>query len=39
MHIHGAGGYDVMDGTFESIKSMSKLITKHGYDAGRIIKS
>jgi len=30
IHVHGAGGYDVMDGTFESINSISKTIAKHG---------
>lgn len=30
IHIHGAGGYDTMDGTVEAIDSISKTIVKHG---------
>lgn len=30
VHIHGAGGYDTMDGTFESINEISKTICKYG---------
>ncbi|SHJ16375.1 N-acetylglucosamine 6-phosphate deacetylase [Clostridium cavendishii DSM 21758] len=30
VHIHGAGGYDTMDGTFEAINEISKTIVKHG---------
>lgn len=30
IHIHGAGGYDTMDGTFESINEISKTICKYG---------
>lgn len=29
-HIHGAGGYDTMDGCFESINEISKTICKFG---------
>lgn len=29
-HIHGAGGYDTMDGTCEAINEISKAIAKHG---------
>lgn len=29
-HIHGAGGCDVMDGTFESINTISQIILKEG---------
>jgi len=30
VHIHGAGGCDTMDGTFESINTIAKTIVKHG---------
>jgi N-acetylglucosamine-6-phosphate deacetylase len=30
VHIHGAGGYDTMDGTSEAINTISKIIVKHG---------
>ena len=30
VHIHGAGGYDTMDGTFDAINEISKTIVKHG---------
>ncbi len=30
IHMHGAGGYDVMDGTEESIEQISLLAAKHG---------
>lgn len=30
VHIHGAGGYDTMDGTVESINKISKVILEHG---------
>ena len=30
VHIHGAGGYDTMDGTSYSINTISKIIMKHG---------
>lgn len=30
VHIHGAGGCDTMDGTFESIDKISKVISSHG---------
>jgi N-acetylglucosamine-6-phosphate deacetylase len=30
MHIHGAGGYDTMDGTFESINALSMILAQHG---------
>ncbi|SFD15450.1 N-acetylglucosamine-6-phosphate deacetylase [Clostridium uliginosum] len=30
VHIHGAGGCDTMDGTIESINTISKTIVKHG---------
>ena len=33
VHIHGAGGYDTMDGTFEAINEISKAIVKHGTTA------
>lgn len=33
VHIHGAGGYDTMDGTIESINTISKTIVKHGTTA------
>lgn len=30
IHIHGAGGYDTMDGTVDSINNISKIIAKRG---------
>ena len=49
VHIHGAGGYDTMDGTFEAINEISKTICKYGttsftpttmtMSAGDILKS
>lgn len=30
VHIHGAGGYDTMDGTLEAITEISKVIVKRG---------
>ena len=33
VHIHGAGGYDTMDGTYEAINEISKVIVKHGTTA------
>jgi len=30
IHIHGAGGYDTMDGTDEAINTISKTIVTHG---------
>lgn len=30
VHIHGAGGHDTMDGTFEAINEIAKVIVKHG---------
>lgn len=33
VHIHGAGGYDTMDGTEESINNIAKTIVKHGTTA------
>jgi N-acetylglucosamine-6-phosphate deacetylase len=30
VHIHGAGGFDTMDGTSESINTIAKTILKHG---------
>lgn len=30
VHIHGAGGHDTMDGTFEAINEISKTIVKYG---------
>lgn len=30
VHIHGAGGYDTMDGTSEAIDTIAKTIVKHG---------
>lgn len=30
IHIHGAGGYDTMDGTYESINAIAKTICTHG---------
>ena len=33
VHIHGAGGYDTMDGTDKSINTIAKTIVKHGTTA------
>ncbi len=33
IHIHGAGGHDTMDGTFEAINEISKTICKYGTTA------
>lgn len=30
VHIHGAAGYDTMDGTFKAINEIAKVIAKHG---------
>lgn len=30
VHIHGAGGYDTMDGTTDALNHISKVIMKHG---------
>jgi len=30
IHIHGAGGHDTMEGTYEAINAISKAIVKHG---------
>jgi len=30
VHIHGAGGFDTMDGTSEAINTIAKTIVKHG---------
>jgi len=30
MHIHGSGGYDVMDGTIEAINGVSQAVVKNG---------
>ena len=30
IHIHGAGGFDTMDGTYEAINNISKTIMNHG---------
>lgn len=30
VHIHGAGGFDTMDGTTEAINTIAKTIVKHG---------
>jgi N-acetylglucosamine-6-phosphate deacetylase len=29
-HIHGCGGVDVMDGTYESLNAISRIIVRHG---------
>src|SRR5438045_4001157 len=29
-HIHGCGGVDVMDGTYESINAVSRILARHG---------
>lgn len=33
VHIHGAGGYDTMDGTSQAINTIAKTIVKHGTTA------
>ena len=33
VHIHGAGGFDTMDGTDEAINTIAKTIVKHGTTA------
>ena len=33
IHIHGAGGHDTMDGTYEAINEISKTICKFGTTA------
>ncbi len=30
VHIHGAGGHDTMEGTYEALNNISKAIVKHG---------
>lgn len=30
VHIHGAGGYDTMDGTVDALNTIAKTIVKHG---------
>ena len=30
VHIHGAGGFDTMDGTIDAINNIAKTIVKHG---------
>jgi N-acetylglucosamine-6-phosphate deacetylase len=32
-HVHGAGGADVMDGTFESMNTVSRMLAHHGTTA------
>jgi N-acetylglucosamine-6-phosphate deacetylase len=32
-HIHGCGGVDVMDGTYESLNTISRIVAKHGTTA------
>jgi N-acetylglucosamine-6-phosphate deacetylase len=29
-HIHGCGGVDVMDGTYESLNTVSRIVARHG---------
>src|SRR5437773_7951386 len=29
-HIHGCGGVDVMDGTYESLNAVSRILARHG---------
>jgi N-acetylglucosamine-6-phosphate deacetylase len=29
-HVHGCGGVDVMDGTYESLNAVSRLLVRHG---------
>ncbi|HYR42590.1 MAG TPA: amidohydrolase family protein, partial [Terriglobia bacterium] len=29
-HIHGCGGVDVMDGTYESLNAVSRILPRHG---------
>lgn len=33
VHIHGAGGYDTMDGTVEALNTIAKVIVEHGTTA------
>ncbi len=30
IHIHGAGGHDTMDGTYEALNTIAKSVVKHG---------
>ena len=30
VHIHGAGGHDTMEGTYEALNNISKAVVKHG---------
>ena len=30
VHIHGAGGHDVMEGTMEALRAVTKTVAKHG---------
>jgi N-acetylglucosamine-6-phosphate deacetylase len=32
-HIHGSGGTDVMDGTYESLNAVSRIVIRHGTTA------
>ncbi len=33
LHLHGAGGYDLMDGTPESVEQVSRTLVRHGTTA------
>ena len=33
LHLHGAGGHDLMDGTAESVEAVSKTLAQHGTTA------
>jgi len=33
LHLHGAGGYDLMDGTAESVEAVSRTLVQHGTTA------
>jgi len=33
LHLHGAGGYDLMDGTAESVEAVSRTLVRHGTTA------
>ncbi|MDO8730267.1 MAG: N-acetylglucosamine-6-phosphate deacetylase [Candidatus Omnitrophota bacterium] len=33
LHLHGAGGYDLMDGTAESVEQVSRTLVQHGTTA------
>ena len=33
LHLHGAGGYDLMDGTAESVEAVSRTLAQHGTTA------